>query len=78
MNKSENQLDTARYTVTWFATHASIPLSQIKKIHKLPLCKLFFNKCCETIEEYQRRRIAVACIVVLQNIKYSELGELNV
>ncbi|MEK0161908.1 TnsD family Tn7-like transposition protein [Pseudoalteromonas piscicida] len=62
MNKSENQLDTARYTITWFATHANIPLSQIKKTHKLPLCKLFFKKYCETIEEYQCRRIAVACI----------------
>ncbi|RZG13477.1 transposase [Pseudoalteromonas sp. CO342X] len=62
MNKSENQLDIARYTITWFATHANIPLSQIKKTHKLPLCKLFFNKYCGTIEEYQCRRIAVACI----------------
>lgn len=62
MNKSENQLDTARYTVIWFATHASIPLSQIKKYISYLCVNYFFNKCCETIEEYQRRRIAVACI----------------
>ena len=62
INKVETQLDLNRLTVTWLATHANIPLSQIKHLEKLPLCKLFFNKYCETIEEYQCRRIAVACI----------------
>lgn len=62
INKVETQLDLGRLTVTWLATHANIPLSQIKHVEKLPLCKLFFNKYCETVEEYQCRRIAVACI----------------
>lgn len=62
INKIEAQLNLSRLTVTWLVTHANIPLSQIKHLEKLPLCKLFFNKYCETIEEYQCRRIAVACI----------------
>lgn len=62
INKAETQLGSSRHTVTWLVTHANIPLSQIKYLEKLPLCKLFFNKYCETIEEYQCRRIAVACI----------------
>ncbi|MBD1583261.1 TnsD family Tn7-like transposition protein [Pseudoalteromonas sp. S16_S37] len=62
INKVETQLGASRHTVTWLVTHAHIPLSQIKYLEKLPLCKLFFNKYCETIEEYQCRRIAVACI----------------
>ncbi|WOC26260.1 TnsD family transposase [Pseudoalteromonas sp. N1230-9] len=61
-NKLEMQLNVGRNTRSWFCIHANIPLSQIKNLEKLPLCKLFFNKYCETIEEYQCRRIAVACI----------------
>lgn len=62
INKVETQLGSSRHTITWLVTRANIPLSQIKSLEKLPLCKLFFNKYCETIEEYQCRRIAVACI----------------
>ncbi|MAG76525.1 MAG: transposase [Colwelliaceae bacterium] len=62
INRVETQLDLNRLTVIWLASHANIPLSQIKHLEKLPLCKMFFNKYCETIEEYQCRRIAVACI----------------
>ena len=62
INRVETQFESGRYTETWLFNHASIPLSQIKHLEKLPLCKLFFNKYCETIEEYQCRRIAVACI----------------
>ena len=71
INEVEIQLDSDRHTVTWLVTHASIPLSQIKHLEKLPLCKLFFEKYCESIEEYQCRRIALACIDSLK--KYEQL-----
>lgn len=61
-NTLELSLEVPRLTKNWYFLHVNIPLSQIKQLEKLPLCKLFFNKYCETIEEYQCRRIAVACI----------------
>ncbi|KZN60370.1 hypothetical protein N478_07375 [Pseudoalteromonas luteoviolacea S4060-1] len=61
-NAIELNLQAPRLTKNWYFLQSNISLSQIKHLKKLPLCKLFLNKFCETIEEYQCRRIAVACI----------------
>ncbi|TMP80580.1 transposase [Pseudoalteromonas phenolica] len=61
-NQTEMHLESEHFSKNWYFINADISLSQIKHIDKLPLCKLFLAKYCETIEEYQCRRIAVACI----------------
>jgi hypothetical protein len=41
----------------WFLSHIDHASTVEKKLCNLPLTKLFFDKYCETIEDYQIRRI---------------------
>lgn len=51
----------ARRSKRWFANQINCQDLFYKKLNKLPLCKVFFSKYAETIEEYQIRRLANIC-----------------
>ena len=52
-------------TQTWFIANINVSWGVSSHLHKLPLCKSFFVKYTESIDEYQIRRvlaIIVKCI----------------
>lgn len=53
----ESDLSKPRRTMKWFLSHIDHASTVEKKLCNLPLTKLFFDKYCETIEDYQIRRI---------------------
>lgn len=64
-NKSYDNLSLPRMTQTWFIAHTNVPWGIVSHLDKLPLCRSFFVKYTESIEEYQIRRvlaIMVNCI----------------
>jgi len=64
-NTSYENLCLPRMTQTWFIANINVSWGVSSHLHKLPLCKSFFVKYTESIDEYQIRRvlaIIVKCI----------------
>ncbi|TPE54268.1 hypothetical protein FJM67_04785 [Maribrevibacterium harenarium] len=53
----EDNLELPRMTQNWFISQLQVRWGIEKHLAKLPLCRQFFVKYAETIEEYQVRRI---------------------
>lgn len=53
----ESDLSKPRRTMKWFLSHIDHASTVEKKLSNLPLTRLFFDKYCESIEDYQIRRI---------------------
>jgi hypothetical protein len=52
-----SDLSSPRRTMNWFLSHIEHASTVEKKRYKLPLTRLFLDKYCESIEDYQIRRI---------------------
>jgi hypothetical protein len=52
-----SDLSSPRRTMNWFLSHIEHTSTVEKKRSKLPLTRLFFDKYCESVEDYQIRRI---------------------
>ena len=57
-NLTEENLDDQRHSKSWFSSRLGRKSLLEKKIHKLPLCRLFFDRYSESVEEYQTRRLS--------------------
>jgi len=69
-NEVESKLDDPRHSKSWFASTIKCKSLIEKKLHKLPLCTLFFERYTESIEEYQVRRLTR---VMIQHIESEEI-----
>ncbi|HHX8337608.1 TnsD family Tn7-like transposition protein [Vibrio alginolyticus] len=69
-NKADNELKGPRHSKSWFTSNASCKSLIEKKLHKLPLCSLFFDRYIESVEEYQTRRL---CRVMVQLIEHKDI-----
>lgn len=56
-NKSYENLDLPRMTQTWFIAQTNVSWGIVSHLDKLPLCRDFFIKYKESIDEYQIRRV---------------------
>ncbi|WDE05427.1 TniQ family protein [Thalassomonas viridans] len=61
-NAAECRLDDPRHSMNWYLSKLYCGSTVTKHLNDLPLCKLFFDRFCETIAEYQIRRITRAAI----------------
>jgi hypothetical protein len=66
-NIAESKLDDPRHSKSWFASTIKCKSLIEKKLHKLPLCNLFFDRYTESIEEYQIRRLTRVMIQLIEN-----------
>jgi hypothetical protein len=57
--RDEHELDLSspRRTIKWFLSHIDHGSTVENNLSKLPLTRLFFDKYCESVEDYQIRRI---------------------
>lgn len=67
----ELQLDDPRHSMNWYLSKLYCGSTVGKHLNDLPLCKLFFMKFCENIDEYQIRRIT--CAVIAQSLSNNTL-----
>lgn len=58
----EDDLSLPRMTPNWFISKLQLRWGIDKHLAKLPLCRLFFARYVETIEEYQVRRVLVIIV----------------
>jgi len=56
-NKYQKLVDAPRRSRNWYLSNFSNSASLEKNIARLPVTNLFFEKYCESIAEYQVRRI---------------------
>ncbi|EPB6720908.1 TnsD family Tn7-like transposition protein [Vibrio fluvialis] len=56
-DSTESQLDLPRHSMNWYLNRLEHKAGIEKHLDLLPLCRLFFNRYCENISEYQIRRI---------------------
>lgn len=66
-NEAESKLDDPRHSKSWFASAIKCKSLIEKKLHKLPLCTLFFERYTESIEEYQVRRLTCVMIQLIES-----------
>ena len=66
-NIAESKLDDPRHSKSWFASTIKCKSLIEKKLYKLPLCHLFFDRYTESIEEYQIRRLTRVMIQLIEN-----------
>jgi len=62
INVSYDDLSLPRMTQTWFITNINVTWGVTRHLAKLPLCKSFFIKYTESIDEYQIRRVLAIII----------------
>ena len=83
-NESECILDAPRLSRNWYLNQLKHRASLEKHLELLPLCSLFFDRYCESIFEYQIRRISRVVIKAVlagdvlkrwQVLKWSGLSE---
>ena len=70
-DEAEYQMDDPRHSMNWYLLKLHYGSTVGKHLNDLPLCKLFFDKFCENIAEYQIRRIT--CAVIKQNLLNDKL-----
>lgn len=56
-NQSDEKLNLPRMTQTWFISQTNVSWGVVSHLDKLPLCRSFFVKYTESIDEYQVRRV---------------------
>lgn len=56
-NRSYDHLSLPRMTQTWFIAQTNVSWGIVSHLEKLPLCRSFFVKYTESIDEYQIRRV---------------------
>ena len=61
-----------RRSRAWFSNQINCKSLIDRKLEKLPLCKLFFTKYAETIEEFQIRRLAIVCSELIKNFDFEK------
>ena len=83
-NDSECRLDSPRLSMNWYLNQLKYRACIEKHLELLPLCSLFFDRNCESIFEYQIRRISRVVIQAVlagdvlkrwQVLKWSGLSE---
>jgi hypothetical protein len=67
-NQSDEKLSLPRMTQTWFLSQTNVSWGVVSHLDKLPLCRSFFIRYKESIDEYQIRRV-LAIIVNHINLK---------
>ncbi|WP_198556086.1 TnsD family Tn7-like transposition protein, partial [Halomonas sp. MES3-P3E] len=67
------RLDGRRRSMSWYCQQLKVKSFYSLKVEKMPLCRLFFIKYAETVEEYQARRLAyhLSCMITAKR------GEVN-
>lgn len=68
-NQSYDDLRLPRMTQTWFIAKANVSWGVVSHLDKLPLCKSFFVKYTESIDEYQIRRVLAIMVNCVKNRK---------
>jgi len=66
-NQSDENLSLPRMTQTWYISKTNVSWGVVSHLDKLPLCRSFFIKYKESIDEYQIRRV-LAIIVSYINL----------
>jgi hypothetical protein len=61
-----------RRSRAWFSNQINCKSLIERKLEKLPLCKLFFTKYAETVEEFQIRRLAIVCSELIENFDFEK------
>jgi len=61
-NLSYDNLNLSRMTQSWFIININVSWGVARHLAKLPLCKSFFIKYTESIDEYQIRRVLAIII----------------
>ena len=65
--QSEVQLEAPRRSMNWYLNQLEHKANVEKHLDLLPLCGLFFVRHCESISEYQIRRITRTVIHITRN-----------
>lgn len=63
--RAETQLNTPRQSMNWYLNQVGQKANYEKHFDRLPLCRSFFERFCEQIDDYQIRRITRTVIRVL-------------
>ncbi|MCL9775375.1 TnsD family Tn7-like transposition protein [Vibrio methylphosphonaticus] len=66
-NITEENLYDVRHSKSWFSTRIGCKSLLEKKIHNLPLCRLFFDRYSESVEEYQTRRLSRVMVQLIDD-----------
>ena len=61
------KLDDPRHSKGWFCRQLGVTALMEKKLVLMPLCRLFFERYSETVDEYQTRRLAYVLSSLLNN-----------
>jgi len=67
LNQSELDLGSPRLSRNWFLSKIPFNAMVEKNIYRMPLTCMFFKRYCESVAEYQIRRLASAWIVLTKN-----------
>lgn len=66
-NRADDRMEDPRHSKSWFASSIEQKSLVEKKLYKLPLCSLFFDRYSESIEEYQIRRLSRVMVQLIEN-----------
>ncbi|EPM4286993.1 TnsD family Tn7-like transposition protein [Vibrio alginolyticus] len=65
-NVAEGRIYDPRHSKSWFASKIAKKSMIEKKLYKLPLCSLFFERYSESVEEYQTRRLSRVMVQLIE------------
>ncbi|MEZ9134367.1 TnsD family Tn7-like transposition protein [Vibrio sp. 10N.286.52.B1] len=65
-NETEGRIHDPRHSKSWFASKIAKKSMIEKKLYKLPLCSLFFDRYSESVEEYQTRRLSRVMVQLIE------------
>ncbi|MGR5119864.1 TnsD family Tn7-like transposition protein [Vibrio astriarenae] len=65
-NLAEGRIYDPRHSKSWFALKIAKKSLIDKKLYKLPLCSLFFDRYSESVEEYQTRRLSRVMVQLIE------------
>ncbi|WP_435248443.1 TnsD family Tn7-like transposition protein [Vibrio sp. nBUS_14] len=66
-NRADDRVEDPRHSKLWFASSIEQKSLVEKKLYKLPLCSLFFDRYSESIEEYQIRRLSRVMVQLIEH-----------
>jgi hypothetical protein len=67
LRRVEEQYSLPRNTISWFISQLGVRWGVREHLDKLPLCRSFFIKYAETVEEYQVRRVLAIMVSAIDN-----------
>lgn len=67
LQRVDDQYSLPRNTISWFIAQSGKRWGVRKHLDKLPLCRSFFIKYAETVEEYQVRRVLAIMVGAIDN-----------